>query len=159
MKHTIACTECSTPFQSTQRRAKYCSRNCRSAAVCAVNGYVSLGKAKGIPSGTVGAIGELRVSVDLMQRGYEVFRALSPHCSCDLAVMKAGNLVRIEVRSGYRTLKGQIRVSNPKHRADVLAIALINEIIYDPPLDEQIHNVSGDQKEKTWRNSKIQSTP
>ena len=132
MKHTLSCLRCSATFQSSYTHARYCSRRCRLDHGKSVNGYKSLGKTTGISSGTVGAIGELRVAVDLMIRGYDVFRALSPHTSCDLAFIENGQLLRVEVRSGYRTTTGNIRISNPKHRADILAICLLDEIIYQP---------------------------
>ena len=46
---------------------------------------------------------ELVIAADLMQKGYDVFRALSPHCFCDLLAVKAGRTIRVEVRTGYRS--------------------------------------------------------
>lgn len=48
---------------------------------------------------TTGAIGELQVAVDLLRLGYQVFRAMSPSCPCDLVVMKNGKAVRVEVKT------------------------------------------------------------
>ena len=56
-----------------------------------------------IAPATTGAIGELRVCADLMERGYEVFRALSQsRHSCDLVAMRGAFMLRIEVRTGTR---------------------------------------------------------
>ena len=41
-----------------------------------------------LSTATVGAISELVVCVDLAKKGYEVFRAISPSCSCDLIARK-----------------------------------------------------------------------
>lgn len=49
-----------------------------------------------------GTIGEMLVIADLMRRGYEVFRATSPGCSCDLILLKGGLLIRTEVTKGQR---------------------------------------------------------
>ena len=43
-------------------------------------------------------------AVDLMKRGYEVFRALSPACSCDLIALGPFGALRIEVRTGKKSL-------------------------------------------------------
>jgi len=45
-----------------------------------------------LPS-TVGAMAELCVAADLLRHGFEVFRAVSPHSTCDLAVLK-GNAAK-----------------------------------------------------------------
>lgn len=63
----------------------------------------SLATCAGLSIGTTGAIGELRVSVDLLIKGYEVFRAVSHSCSCDLIAIKQSRALRIEVRTtSYR---------------------------------------------------------
>lgn len=92
-------------------------------------------KGSGLPTGTTGAIGELRVAVDLMQRGFEVFRAISPSCSCDLAVLHAGGLLRIEVRTGYKNKStGKIVTNTPRNpdRYDVHAIVVGDSVTYIP---------------------------
>jgi hypothetical protein len=79
----------------------------------------------GLNAGTVGAIGELIVSADLLQKGYEVFRALSPSSSCDLAILtKEKKLIRVEVKTGYRTkMTGRLGCAKPDNaRFDILAI-------------------------------------
>lgn len=45
-----------------------------------------------------GAAGELAVSLDLMRRGLSVYRAVCPYAACDLIVMIAGELFRVEVK-------------------------------------------------------------
>jgi hypothetical protein len=89
-----------------------------------------------LPGNTVGALSELRVAVDLLENGFEVFRALSPACSCDLIACKNGRTIRVEVRTGYRNGDGTFGCPR-KHRADVLAVAIEieNVIVYDPPLE------------------------
>jgi hypothetical protein len=46
-----------------------------------------------------GARSELCATCDLMSKGYEVFRALSPSSSCDLVIIKNGGMRRVEVRT------------------------------------------------------------
>ena len=89
--------------------------------------------------GTEGTLGELIVAADLMRRGYQVFRAISPSCDYDLIILKGTHLLKVEVTKGYRD-KGVLRW--PKHYKayDVLAVWEINSTItYIPelPLETQ----------------------
>jgi len=80
-----------------------------------------------VSKATTGAVSELVVAADLLRKGYEVFRAMSPACSCDLLINKNGSMKRIEVRSGYRTQDGMARCSfqpRDRGRSDILAIVL-----------------------------------
>ena len=79
-------------------------------------------------------VGELRVCIDLLSKGFEIFHAVSPNCSCDLAVLKDGKLIKIEIRTGYRTRNGTLQWGKNKFRADMWAIVLKDEIIYVPEL-------------------------
>ena len=90
-----------------------------------------------VTSPTRGAISELRVATDLLEKGFEVFRAISPACSCDLAVLKNSHLYRIEVRTGYRIPSGKIMYSKPQaSKSDVCAVVLSEEIIYQPDMTQ-----------------------
>jgi hypothetical protein len=62
----------------------------------------------GLASATVGAIAELLISIDLMMKGYEVYRALSPASPCDILARKNGNEFPIEVRTGFKNLDGTL---------------------------------------------------
>lgn len=91
------------------------------------------GVPSGLASGTVGAISEMRAAIDLMGQGFEVFRALSPSCSCDLAVLKNGAVVRVEVRTGLVLTDGSLTAylrANEAGRADVLAVVGTDRISY-----------------------------
>lgn len=86
-------------------------------------------------TGIIGAIGELQVCSDLLIKGYEVFRSVSPHCTCDLVACKDGKCYRIEVKTGVQYETG--RIDYPKidyKKADIGAIALKDQIIYVPAL-------------------------
>ncbi len=134
VKYPNTCIECRKEFQASWPHQRTCTRECRHA-FNQKNAWVTSGLKKlGVSSGTVGAISELRVAVDLMMRGYDVFRALSPACSCDLAMIKDGRLIRIEVRTGYLAMSGNVITSKRTHRADYLAIALPSGIVYEPEL-------------------------
>jgi len=126
---TIPCITCAKPFNTVRpRQAKYCSNRCSAEARF---GQINDGT---IPCATTGAISELIVSVNLLQKGYEVYRALSPACSCDLAIFRKGTLLQIEVRTGYRNkLNGKIETKR-RHTADILAIVVNGDVIYEPDL-------------------------
>lgn len=125
------CIRCNSKLEG--RHFKFCSRTCRLKEYQKTSGIVGFG----LPPGTTGTISELRVSCDLLVRGFEVFKALSPHCSCDLAVIYNKKLFRIEVRSGYRNKRTGTVLTNRSDplKFDIFAIVLRDEIIYEPPLD------------------------
>lgn len=93
------CATCFKVFDSQQPHAQRCSNDCRRKyALSNTNRNSHL---PGISSGTVGAMSEMRIAVDLMEHGYAVFRALSPSCYCDLIATKDGKIYRTEARTGY----------------------------------------------------------
>jgi hypothetical protein len=95
----------------------------------------------------VGAISELLVCADLLKKGYEVFRAVSQHCSCDLAILKDKALVRVEVRTAFMNGKGELNYAKPKpEKSDVLALVLKDgNIFYRPELGIAIVSRSSDE--------------
>jgi hypothetical protein len=131
-KTKFMCTGCGKEAESSYPHTRFCSTACRKKSSPWASNY------KGLPTGSIGAIGELRASADLLAKGYEVFRALSAHCSCDLAILKDRRLLRIEVRTGQINLQtGTRSTPKPKEvRYDVLCIVFPDGIEYQPPLDE-----------------------
>jgi hypothetical protein len=86
-----------------------------------------------LSTGTAGAIGELRVSVDLMSRGFNVFRALSPNAPCDLLASKGSKQFDIEVRTADKNPRTKKVYADRKNvRARYLALVTEKEIIYEP---------------------------
>jgi len=61
-----------------------------------------------------GALGEMAVMMDLMSKGWEVFRPISLTTSCDLIAIKGPETLRFEVKSA--TVVG---ISNPRFRCDL----------------------------------------
>jgi hypothetical protein len=94
---------------------------------------------------TVGALRELIAASDLMKKGWEVFRSMSPACPCDLIIMSRNVMLRVEVRTGRRKKAGGIFV--PKHGDyDILAVVIRanDEVLYfgpggEEPMDEHIN--------------------
>lgn len=101
------CPACSKEFKTRNlKKQKYCNKKCRLIEENKRTGRVVL-KEK-IANNTVGAMSELFVAADLMKRGYNVFRAVSPSCFCDLIAIKNDNMLNIEVRTGYVNNNGSL---------------------------------------------------
>ena len=139
------CPECSLNFLAKSTTHKFCSQKCFLA-------HSRIFRYEGVklPAPTMGALSELVVSADLLSKGFEVFRALTSSCSCDLAILKNGKLSRIEVKTAYKNNSGKyvfangrldadnLRVyANTKIKADILALYIRseNKIIYQPKLE------------------------
>jgi len=93
----------------------------------------------GMNSSTSGAFSEFIVCVDLMKRGYEVFRAVSPANSCDLIALKPGAMKRIEVRTGNYS-KGKISFAKKiedEGRSDHYAVVVEDRVAFYKPLLQQ----------------------
>src|SRR3990167_7042344 len=87
-----------------------------------------------LKSGTVGAYQELREAADLLSKGYDVFRAVSPSCTCDLIALNSSVAIKVEVRTGHINAKGEPHCPQYSFRADCFAIALRDKIVYKPNL-------------------------
>lgn len=135
------CTHCHSPIPKVRQNAqtKYCSITCRRHKHNQDYKFAN-GRSVDLPSGIVGAIAELTVCADLLNKGYEVFRSVSQSCSCDMVAMKNGELKRVEVSSGWTSLDGKHYDTGNKikeqHKYDLLAIYYHrdNTIVYTPEL-------------------------
>lgn len=135
------CVRCGAEFKLKRHDQRFCSRKCQLAWGREKYRLPSIGRSKGLPTSTVGALNELRVAMDLMLRGFHVFRALSASCPCDLIAFYErhnGTPLRIEVKTAYRRPgKDRIYPSSAGYNSgcfDVLARVTPDEIIYEPPL-------------------------
>lgn len=128
IRKKMSCAYCKRVFIANTHNTLYCT-TCRTYKRRALYGFSE----KLYPTGTVGAISELMVAVDLMKKRYDVFRALSSHSKCDLIATKGNKTLRIEVRSGTKGVNGTVYASRKK-QADILAIFIHsdNHIVYEP---------------------------
>ncbi len=131
------CQQCSKLFEPAYkgRVTRFCGQRCRTASYKPKRLY---GGREGLSTGTQGALSELVATVDLTRRGFEVFRAISPNASCDLLAMKDATILRIEVRTGYKTLGGELRYPRPARdlgRQDIYAVVFEDAVTYIPPID------------------------
>ena len=124
------CANCNKKLPSNKWR--YCSHECETAFKA--KQYRKRNPFKGKSSGTTGAISELRVSVDLLRKGYDVYRALSPNAPGDLAILIDGNLLLVEVRTTYLYADNN-RISKPKKEGenpDIYAYVASDKIVFEP---------------------------
>lgn len=134
------CLRCDNPLPDNNPTRLYCSLRCRPSMK--KNDACSSDTSKS----SRGAMGELVVSADLLQLGFEVFRSVSPSSSCDLIAMKNNQLFRVEVKSSWTTYtkadgkicnNWTIGVKQPNSSYDILAIVRNGEVTYDPPLNNE----------------------
>ncbi len=130
---------CQGEYVPKSQSQKWCSKKCRTEFNFNVQSDIAdpLVKANGVDlsTGTTGAVAELMVSADLMRHGWNVFRALSPHCFCDLVASKDGKIRYVEVRTAMRYLSGKLSFPTKIHRDATeygLWVRNTGEIIYIP---------------------------
>jgi PD-(D/E)XK endonuclease len=129
------CKNCTKSFRNKRLGAKFCSSKCRNIA-WRNNNPLNQYQNK-ISRSSAGAIGELRVSADLLSKGYNVFRAVSPACPCDLIAMKDGAITRIEVKTAKYNKRGDLYYPKPySNQFDCLALVLSDGITYQPSLSD-----------------------
>ena len=135
MSYRIECKNplCKRLFVNSDNKG-YCSKECNLDTI-EVEEYSK--NYYGIAPGTIGAIGELKVSCDLLEKGWEVFRSVSPHSKCDIVISKGSINLRIEVRKGHKNKDGTVKCGMKiTDKADHYAIWLDNcsTIYYLPEL-------------------------
>ena len=127
------CPVCKKTFPPKYSHHRFCSNECKNKYW---NKYLKSGL--NLPNQTVGAISELLASVDLMKKGYEVYRALSPSSSCDIFALKNKISKKFEVRTGYYLPNKKIRYPKENIRAENISVVTLSDgkIHYFPDLDD-----------------------
>lgn len=75
---------------------------------------------------------EYIVVADLLLKQYEVFRATTTSCSCDIVILKDKILKLVEVTAGHRSIIGKLswsKTCHPTHRYDILSLVLPDKSI------------------------------
>jgi PD-(D/E)XK endonuclease len=126
------CIICKEPFKPIQPHQKYCGWRCRQNH----RNDVEIRFSSSMPKKSVGAKSELLVCCDLLSKGYEVFRNVSAHGSCDLIAVKKETILRIEVKTGHIRTSGNIGYSKPySNKFEVLAVVIPGKkVVYKPEL-------------------------
>ncbi len=125
--------ECNQPFWRASKHQKYCEPECRQQHYYAKNRNTTYPTS--LTTGSIGTIGDLGVAADLLKRGYDVFKSISPACWTDLVVYVDGRFQSVEVKTGYRTATGRLVYGKPRTKTDIVAVLLPNEIVYIPPFN------------------------
>lgn len=120
------CPQCDGPLRNVQDNKRFCSRRCAALH----KGIKGKPRQKAHNSRT-GAFSELVVSIDLLRRGYHVFRALNPDACCDLVAVKDEQVLRIEVRTAVLNKNGVVQ-TNRKGSYDVFAAVVDRDVFYEP---------------------------
>lgn len=130
------CARCGASFRPRTRMHLYCSPACARAVDKERTGFRAVSSVYRINRLAVSAIAEYRVCVDLLQRGYLVYRAVASTAGCDIiAFRNGGPPLRVEVRTAYER-NGRVYHGAPATTDhDVLAAATADAIYYEPPLD------------------------
>ena len=126
-RHSKNCINCKKNFTGMINQ-KYCGPQCS----LEWSGKKSFWD--GIAPATVGAIQEYRVSIDLLKKGFEVYKSVSPSASCDLLCLKNNEIFTVEVKTCYETKNGQLWYPKKRIKAQYLALVLLEKIIYKPKL-------------------------
>ena len=115
------CLFCKSEYQTRNPWQKYCTRECGKKNFNKIHGRTGDST---ISAGTVGALSELVVCADLLARGYSVFRSVSPHSFCDIIAFKNGVLMRVEVKTGYKSPQSRLimQPDTSNNDFDLLAI-------------------------------------
>ena len=121
-------------FQSKRGRKRiYCSNRC--SYLANHKAYRNSNPPSGLATATVGAISEYRVVLDLLSKGFNVFRATSPACSCDLIILKNHNILRVEVTTGKCSIAGRIYYApHNTDNYDIMAVVLPERVYYYPDI-------------------------
>jgi hypothetical protein len=122
MRQTLIkiCPTCGTEFETTNPRKQYCTPLCR-PSIQRTNAFYKDIKIA-LPSGTVGACGELLAAHDLLLRGFFVFRSMTPNSPVDLLILNAQDIYTVEVKTGYKRANGTMTCTSHPHDCDILAI-------------------------------------
>jgi hypothetical protein len=125
------CWRCGKEIDSKkQKTAKFCSSRCGSFRHW--ESTRSDSRAKGA---NLGAESELFVSADLLHKGFEVYRNVSPWGSSDLVIKLGSLLFTIEVRTGYLKKTGEPTTSKERMKSGILAIVVNgSRVVYKPEL-------------------------
>lgn len=124
------------PVPSWRADSSFCSNLC--ALAHRQSQKLPNGVADCVSIGGVGAIGELLVCADLLRRGYDVFRSVSPNGPFDVVACSGDRTIRIEVKVCAEYMDGSrvTRKREPDNPFDVIAMVYLNSgsIVYDPSL-------------------------
>jgi len=126
-KRCLHCKKVIDPRESHYNVKKYCSQKCQRK-----NYSKSFQYTGNPPSQTKGDMNELRVIIDLVENGHQIFREVGKN-EFDLVSWYRGKLYRVEVTTGMIARNNKIyHPTKDKNKFDVLAVVTPSGITYDP---------------------------
>lgn len=139
------CRYCNKPLPEGKRGNQvYCNAQCQKDALARQwrekNPKSPLGA---VAAGTVAEANDMRVCIDLLGRGFSVYRAAFPAMPYDIIAVDPGApfeldyINSIATTTGYRTAAGTVTYNSKvdKRGADVVAVVLTDgSIVYKPEL-------------------------
>lgn len=134
MNTNKVCEECGGELPKFRGKlARFCCGKCANTNYCKRAGLESIIDTRN--TGMIGATNELVASVDLMRKGWEVYRSLSPTTSSDLVIKKDQYLLTVDVKTGkINRLTGALGVCKGKLRSHIMAVVVKGQVIYEPTL-------------------------
>ena len=131
--YTVACAQCGKRYDRRYWSGAHgqgysdihCSRECSRIDQLEHSKALRNALSTKIATGNLGAGNELLVCVDLLFRGFEVFRTIAQNSKCDLIARKNGTIFTIEVRTAIVAPGPDLRptcAKRPTDECDVWAI-------------------------------------
>lgn len=135
MEDNKICLNCGAALLR-KKTTKYCTARCRVLYHNRVN--IEKTPLVGIGTASVGAIAEYMVCIDLLKKGFDVFKSISPASNCDILALKEGRVLKLEVRTAryYKMSNGGIKLSYPLQRLEGKFLVLVTHS------DGKIHYIS-----------------
>lgn len=133
------CEECGELFERRTIRQRFCSPKCSDANLASLSDEPAYLPAygDGLSFQTKGALSELRACVDLLARGFHVYRSMSASAPWDLVVaIPSGRMVRVEVKSAVVNKNGTVGGGSFKRNVfDAVCYVTRDRIVYEPPVE------------------------
>ena len=108
------CVQCGIGFDARRSCDKFCRSSC--AVIRGRELYRSKRRFPDLAKSVIGSIHELEIAVDLLARGLDVYRSLTPCNGSDLVAVQGDQMWRVECTTGQKLAGGEGR--NPKVSRD-----------------------------------------
>jgi len=158
--HSDICEICGHSFIKNRMNRQFCSDKCEHKAGDA---RYEVNESNNFHLVT-GEIAELKVVIDLMKKGYWVFKPVITGCGFDYVAIRGDEVEKIEVKVGkIHTSTGRMSVTRPQGTRrtayTLLAIVVNDYIVYERPKDAKKDKDTGSSPSQTSRKRKISQIP
>ena len=129
----VDCIVCGKLARSVSGKVEFCSSECREIH------YFGNDPEKGLGVSLIGPIHEYQVTVDLLRRGWHVYKSVTHTGPVDLIASKKGILLKVEVTKAKRNkVTGKVTFSpHNETKYDVLALSFSDgKVEYIPELSK-----------------------